>query len=157
MPTVPALKKAVARRIRGYAEQGGFLFAMCLATETLELALAARDVDIAASFADGTPMDPDATARLQALGFRVSAGQAFSPQPSGTVSDQTPAPGTVAPTNSIVTISVSKGNAPVRVPSVVGATQANAIASLQQAGFVPVVATETVDSASQGGLVQTAA
>ena len=43
---------------------GGFLFAMCTATETLELALAAHDVDIAAEFADGTPMDPDADAKL---------------------------------------------------------------------------------------------
>jgi hypothetical protein len=64
MPNVPALKKAVAQRIREYVENGGFLFAMCTATETLELALAAHDVDIAASFADGTPMDPDATAKL---------------------------------------------------------------------------------------------
>ena len=63
-PHVPALKKAVAGRIRAYVEQGGFLFAMCLATETLELALAAHDVDIAAAFADGSPMDPDASAKL---------------------------------------------------------------------------------------------
>jgi hypothetical protein len=63
-PNVPALKKAVARRIRAYVDGGGFLFAMCTATETLELALAAHDVDIAAAFADGTPMDPDADAKL---------------------------------------------------------------------------------------------
>lgn len=63
-PDVPALKKAVARTIRGFVERGGFLFAMCAATETLELALAAQHVDIAASFADGTPMDPDADAKL---------------------------------------------------------------------------------------------
>jgi len=63
-PDVPALKKAVARRIRRYVEDGGFLFAMCSATETLELALAAHDVDIAAEFADGTPIGPDASARL---------------------------------------------------------------------------------------------
>jgi hypothetical protein len=62
--TVPALKKAVARRMRGYVEGGGFLFAMCTATETLELALAAHGVDIAAAYADGTPMDPDADAKL---------------------------------------------------------------------------------------------
>jgi hypothetical protein len=61
---VPALKKAVARRIRGFVEGRGFLFAMCAATETLELALAAHDVDIAAAFADGTPMDPDADAKM---------------------------------------------------------------------------------------------
>jgi hypothetical protein len=62
--TVPALKKMVAERLRAYVENGGFLFAMCTATETLELALAAHDVDIAAAFADGTPMDPDADAKL---------------------------------------------------------------------------------------------
>ncbi len=62
--SVPALKKAVAERLREYIEGGGFLFAMCTATETLELALAAHDTDIAASFADGTPPDPEATRRM---------------------------------------------------------------------------------------------
>lgn len=55
---VPALKKAVAEVLRSYVENGGLLFAMCTATETLDLALAGRDVDIAAAFADGTPPDP---------------------------------------------------------------------------------------------------
>jgi hypothetical protein len=63
-PNVPALKKAVAERIRRYVENGGFLFAMCGATETLELALAGANVDIAASYADGTPIAPDADARM---------------------------------------------------------------------------------------------
>src|SRR5437588_12777227 len=57
--TVPDLKKAVARKIRDYVSNGGFLFAMCTATETLDLALAAAHVDIAAAFADGPPMAPD--------------------------------------------------------------------------------------------------
>lgn len=64
-PHVPALKQAVAEEMRSYVAQGGFLFAMCTATETLELALAAMGVDIAASFANGTPMDRDATERMQ--------------------------------------------------------------------------------------------
>jgi hypothetical protein len=71
--TVPALKGAVARAIRAYVEGGGFLFAMCSATETLDLALAAEGVDIAAAYADGTPMAPDASARLdwsKALAFQ---------------------------------------------------------------------------------------
>ena len=63
-PNTPALKKAVAAQLRAYVENGGFLFAMCTATETLELALAAHDVDIAAAFADGTPMDPDADVKM---------------------------------------------------------------------------------------------
>ena len=71
--SVPGLKKDVAERIRAFVERGGFLFAMCGATETLELAIAAHDVDIAGEFADGSPMDPDADARLQwkrTLGFK---------------------------------------------------------------------------------------
>ncbi len=63
--TVPDLKKAVAMAIRDYVGDGGFLFAMCSATETLELALAAGpDVDIADAYADGDPPDPDATQRM---------------------------------------------------------------------------------------------
>ena len=61
---VPELKKSVAGAIRDYVENGGFLFAMCSATETLELALAAGPVDIAAAYADGSPPDPDASAKL---------------------------------------------------------------------------------------------
>jgi hypothetical protein len=62
--SVPLLKKAVARTIRDYVADGGFLFAMCSATETMELALAADGVDIAAAFSDGTPPDPDASSRM---------------------------------------------------------------------------------------------
>jgi len=61
---VPALKKAVAQRLFDYVEGGGFLFAMCTATETLELALAAAQLDIAASFADGSPADLGATQKM---------------------------------------------------------------------------------------------
>jgi hypothetical protein len=63
--SVPAEKRAVAAAIANFVEQGGFLFAMCTATETLDLALAADGVDIAASYADGDPMDPNATARMR--------------------------------------------------------------------------------------------
>ena len=63
-PHVPALKKAVTRTIRDFVDRGGFLFAMCTATETLELALAAENVDIAAQYSDASPMDPDAGQRM---------------------------------------------------------------------------------------------
>jgi hypothetical protein len=61
---VPDLKKEVAGAIRSYVEGGGLLFAMCTATETLDLALAGLNADLAASFADGTPPDPGAEARM---------------------------------------------------------------------------------------------
>ena len=65
LPNVPALKKAVAEEIRRYVSDGGFLFAMCTATETIELALAAVNVDIAAPFSDGTAIDQNATRKMQ--------------------------------------------------------------------------------------------
>jgi hypothetical protein len=64
-PNVPALKKQVAEEIRRFVADGGFLFAMCTATETLELALASTGVDIAAAFSDGTAVDPDANKKMQ--------------------------------------------------------------------------------------------
>ncbi len=72
-PNVPAVKKAVARTIAGFVERGGFLFAMCTATETLDLALASEGVDLAAAFADGSPMDTGATDKMRwdkALAFQ---------------------------------------------------------------------------------------
>jgi hypothetical protein len=71
--SVPAEKQAVAIAIANFVERGGFLFAMCTATETLDLALAADKVDIAASYADGSPMDPNASAKMnwkRALAFQ---------------------------------------------------------------------------------------
>ena len=61
---IPALKKAVAEKLRAFVERGGFLFAMCGATETLELALADAGIDIAGPYADGSPLDPAADTKL---------------------------------------------------------------------------------------------
>jgi hypothetical protein len=63
-PNIPALKKGVAENIRQFVERGGFVFAMCGATETLELAMAGNGVDIAGAFADGTPMDDNADTKM---------------------------------------------------------------------------------------------
>lgn len=62
---VPALKQAVAEELRGYVAEGGFLFAMCTATETIDLALAALGVNIAAPFSSGEPIDPNATDKMR--------------------------------------------------------------------------------------------
>ena len=71
--SIPALKKDVAEKIRRFVERGGFLFAMCGATETLELAIAGHDVDIANEYSDGTPVDADADRRMdwsRAMAFK---------------------------------------------------------------------------------------
>ncbi|HUU44457.1 MAG TPA: asparagine synthetase B [Acidobacteriota bacterium] len=58
------LKLAVALTIKSYVTRGGFLFAMCSAPETLDIALAAGDVDIVPSPFDGDPPDPNCQAGL---------------------------------------------------------------------------------------------
>ena len=57
-------KKAVARTIRDYVGKGGFLFAMCSATDSYDIALAAEGVDITEALIDGTPADPNAENRM---------------------------------------------------------------------------------------------
>ena len=56
--SVSDLKKTVAWKIREYVKNGGFLFAMCSATDALDIALAAQGVDIVDVPFDGTPPDP---------------------------------------------------------------------------------------------------
>jgi hypothetical protein len=76
---VSQLKLAVARRIRQYVQDGGFLFAMCSAPATLDIALAAANTDIVPAAFDGDPADPGCQAKLddsQTLaftGFQVQA------------------------------------------------------------------------------------
>ncbi len=78
---VPALKKAVAEGIRSFVDRGGFLFAMCGATESLDLAIASAAVDIAGPFSDGTPPAPDADARLNWTRTLAFTGAHIEPSP----------------------------------------------------------------------------
>ena len=61
---VSDLKRAVARAIKAYVEAGGFLFAMCSATDTFDIALASEGLDICAAMCDGDPMTPNVNDRL---------------------------------------------------------------------------------------------
>jgi hypothetical protein len=61
---VSDMMKAVAQTIKNYVAKGGFLFAMCSATDTFDIALAAEHTDICASMFDGDPPDPDAQKKL---------------------------------------------------------------------------------------------
>jgi hypothetical protein len=51
-------KKVVARTIKEFVGNGGFMFAMCSATDSYDVALAAEKTDIADVMYDGDPMDP---------------------------------------------------------------------------------------------------
>lgn len=61
---VSEMEKAVVRTIKNYVGQGGFLFAMCSATDSFDIALAAQNDDIVDKMYDGDPPDPDAQKKL---------------------------------------------------------------------------------------------
>ncbi|EJF53166.1 hypothetical protein SapgrDRAFT_1450 [Saprospira grandis DSM 2844] len=61
---VSQLKLAVVKRIQEFVAGGGFMFAMCSATDTYDIALAAEGVDICDHMYDGDPADPQAQAKL---------------------------------------------------------------------------------------------
>jgi len=58
------LKHAVAEKIRNYVINGGFMFAMCAATDTYDIALAAKDIDIVDATIDGDGIDPQYQSKL---------------------------------------------------------------------------------------------
>lgn len=57
-------KLAVVKKIRDFVGGGGFMFAMCSATDTYDIALAADGVDICAEIYDGDAADPNAQSKL---------------------------------------------------------------------------------------------
>jgi len=61
---VSLLQLAVAKKIRDFVAGGGYMFAMCSATDTYDIALAAEGVDICSEPFDGDPMDPNAQSKL---------------------------------------------------------------------------------------------
>ena len=61
---VSELKLDVVKKIKEYVVGGGFMFAMCSATDTYDIALAADGVDICANMFDGDPQDPTAQGKL---------------------------------------------------------------------------------------------
>jgi hypothetical protein len=61
---VSQLKLAVSKKIKEFVTGGGFLFAMCSATDTYDIALAAEGIDICERMYDGDPADPTAQNKL---------------------------------------------------------------------------------------------
>lgn len=69
---VSEMKLAVVKEIQSYISRGGFMFAMCAATDTYDIALSAQDIDICDVMFDGDPADQQANAHLdysQTLAF----------------------------------------------------------------------------------------
>jgi hypothetical protein len=70
---VSQLKLSVVKKMKEFCAGGGFMFAMCTATDTYDIALAADGVDIADVMYDGDGVDPQAQQKLdysKTLAFR---------------------------------------------------------------------------------------
>lgn len=61
---VSKLKLAVAQKIRNFVMGGGFMFAMCSATDSYDIALSADNTDICSEMFDHDPQDPQAQQKL---------------------------------------------------------------------------------------------
>ena len=61
---VSQLKLAITQKIRTFVAGGGFLFAMCSATDSFDIALAANGVDFIEAMYDGDPADPSAVSQF---------------------------------------------------------------------------------------------
>ncbi|MBT5089620.1 MAG: asparagine synthetase B, partial [Flavobacteriales bacterium] len=57
-------KLAVAKKIKKFVMGGGFLFAMCSATDSYDIALASQNTDICAHMFDGDPIESGAQNKL---------------------------------------------------------------------------------------------
>lgn len=61
---VSQYKLAVAKTIKDFVIGGGFLFAMCSATDSFDIALSAEGIDICESMFDGDPSEPNYQSKI---------------------------------------------------------------------------------------------
>ncbi|MFN6037266.1 MAG: asparagine synthetase B [Bacteroidota bacterium] len=61
---VSELKLSVAKKIRDFCFGGGFLFAMCSASDSYDVALASEGIDICAEMFDHDPADPNMNKKI---------------------------------------------------------------------------------------------
>jgi len=61
---VSQLKLFIAKSIKDFVSRGGFLFAMCSATDSYDISLSAEGIDICDRMFDGDPYDPNAQKKL---------------------------------------------------------------------------------------------
>jgi hypothetical protein len=95
-------KKAVALSIRNYVANGGFLFAMCCATNTLEIALASLGTDIVDEPYDGDGVDPEYQVKLNYRNCMAFEGFSIETSPIAQFFDN---------------IDVNRVNTPMRLPA----------------------------------------
>jgi eukaryotic-like serine/threonine-protein kinase len=109
--------------------------ATSVATGSTVLLTVSRGADtVAVPALTGLPLN-QALQKLQAVKLKGTAKRVFSPKPAGQVIAQEPGGGSELKGGASVVLTVSKGKQPVAVPDVVGQSESEATAALEQAGF----------------------
>ena len=94
-----------------------------------------------------------AVQQIRGRGLTPSVSEEESPAPAGEVIRQTPSAGSEVEPGSTISIVVSRGEAQVTVPNVIGQLRADAVQALRDAGLVPSVQEQETDVPSQVGRV----
>ena len=79
---VSQMKLAVVKRIKEFVAGGGFMFAMCAATDSYDIALAAENTDICEAMFDGDPADPNMLSKLDYTSGFAFKNYALEPNPA---------------------------------------------------------------------------
>jgi beta-lactam-binding protein with PASTA domain len=100
--------------------------------------------------------EAEATDILEAFGFEWEIRRAYDDQiPKGVVIDQSPIPNQSIEQGEIVTITVSRGPAPVRIPELVGTPAGDARDTLETLGFTAERKDEFSDEVALGEVIRT--
>jgi len=122
---------------------------------TITLVLSSGPPPVAVPAVGGLTVD-DASAQLSAAGFVVNVTRRFDEQvPKNSVINTDPPDLKTAPRDSVVTIAVSDGPAPIAVPDVAGKTFDVAAQTLSAQGFTAARADVFSDSVPAGQVVGT--
>jgi eukaryotic-like serine/threonine-protein kinase len=100
----------------------------------------------------GQPYE-SAASTLQAAGFKVQRRDVDSNQPAGTVVDQQPGANTLQPKGATIVLSVSNGPTETGVPDVTSVSEADAVSTLEAAGFRVEIQREDTDDPALDGFV----
>jgi serine/threonine-protein kinase len=94
-----------------------------------------------------------AVQQIRARGLSPEVSEEESRSPAGQVVDQSPSAGAVVDPGSVVSITVSKGEARSKIPNVIGELRAEAVAALRDAKLEPNVQERETEVPSQIGRV----
>ena len=95
----------------------------------------------------------DAAQELRQAGFEAARRDVDAPEPKGTVVSQSPAPGTLAPPGTRVTLNVSTGESATSVPDVRDLAEDDARATLENEGWTVVIRDTPTSNPDEDGIV----